>query len=148
MEVEQGDNHPGQRQVGGHRQIDALGQQHHHLAEGENNQDRRIVKHLRQVARGDKRRYAAADSQHHQDDHRGQQRLAVFKQLLPHYAASCFAPLAALTMVSAVASPAAYSATIRPSCITTIRSAMPITSGSSEETMITASPWPTSSDIN
>ena len=63
-----------------------------------------------------------------------------FKSELSIYAASCFAPLAALTMVSAVASPAWYSATISPSCMTIMRSAMPITSGSSDETIITASP--------
>ena len=49
--VKQGDDHPGQRQVGGHRQIDAFGEQHHHLPEGEDDKDGGIVKHLHQIAR-------------------------------------------------------------------------------------------------
>ena len=51
--VEQGDDHPGERQVGGHRQIDAFGEQHHHLAEGEDDQNGGVVKHLHQIARRD-----------------------------------------------------------------------------------------------
>ena len=51
MGVKQGDDHPGQRQVGGHRQINAFGEQHHHLAEGEDDKDGGIVKHLHQIAR-------------------------------------------------------------------------------------------------
>ena len=49
--VNQGDDHPGQRQVGGHRQINAFGEQHHHLPEGEDDKDGGIVKHLHQIAR-------------------------------------------------------------------------------------------------
>ena len=88
MGVEQSDDHSGQRQIGGHRQIDAFGEQHHHLPEGEDDQNGGVVKHLHQIARRDERRRPAADSADHQNDHRRQQRFAVFKQLFAHYAAS------------------------------------------------------------
>jgi len=147
MEVNQRDDHAGQRQIGGHRQIDTFGQQNHHLPERQDDQNRGIVKHLQQVSGTDKLRRAHADAQHHQHYHHRQQQLAVFQQVSDH-AASSPAPLAALTIISALASPALNSATISPSCITMMRSAMPMTSGNSEDTIITASPRPTSSDIN
>jgi len=88
VEVEQGDDHAGQRQVSRHGQINAFGQQHHHLTEREDHQNGGVIENLHQIGGSDKRRHAAADGCDHQHDHRGQQRFTVFKQVLPHYAAS------------------------------------------------------------
>ncbi len=78
MEVNQGDNHPGQGQIGRHRQVDAFSEQHHHLPEREDDQNGGVVKHLHRVARRDKRWHAAANGDDHQDNHRAQQGFAVF----------------------------------------------------------------------
>src|SRR4051794_8675211 len=57
-------------------------------------------------------------------------------------------PVAARTTDSSSASSRGSSAVSRPSCMTSTRSAMPRTSGSSLEIISTARPWPASSDIS
>src|SRR4051794_8524774 len=59
-----------------------------------------------------------------------------------HAAAASTRPVAARMMRSSSASARGISPVIRPSCITRTRSAMPSTSGSSEEIIRTAIPWP------
>src|SRR5699024_5447005 len=54
--------------------------------------------------------------------------------------------VAANMTFSDVASSRSISAVMRPSCMTRMRSAMPSTSGSSEEIMTMARPWPASSE--
>src|SRR4051794_36592018 len=64
------------------------------------------------------------------------------------HAAASSCPVAARTTDSSSASSRVSSRTRRPSCMTSTRSAMPSTSGSSEEIISTASPCAASSDIS
>ena len=49
--VEQRDEHAGQRDVGADRQVDALGQDHRHLAERHHDEDGGVVEQADEVAR-------------------------------------------------------------------------------------------------
>src|SRR3954454_10566071 len=64
------------------------------------------------------------------------------------HAAASSCPVAARTTDSSSASSRVSSRTRRPSCMTSTRSAIPSTSGSSEEIISTATPWAASSDIS
>ena len=55
-------HHAGEAEVGRHRQVDRAGQDHHHLAERQDHQDRGVVEHLAQIGRGRRRPESASRS--------------------------------------------------------------------------------------
>ena len=74
--VEHGGDHAGQGQVGGDREVDALGQDHRHLAEREHDQDRAVVEDVAEVRRPGEAGEADRDQQDQRGDGGGEQDLA------------------------------------------------------------------------
>ncbi len=144
--VEHRHDHAGQRQVGGHREIDGAGQDHHHLAERQHDQDRGVVEDRQQLPRLGEAREA-----------RGDQRRAARRWPAPSQISRCLSSAFMLPLLGmpAAAAPASRRrapccrdvATMRPSRMTMTRSRMPRTSGSSDETMMTDRPCATSSPM-
>ncbi len=136
-------DHAGQRQIGGHGQVDAARQDDGHLAKRQDDQDRGIVVDAGQIGRLDEAGETHRDRGDQHDDGQDKQNFAVLEKF-GHYAASTM-PAAARTSFSAVSSERSKRPAMRPSRMTMTRSAMPMISGISEETMMTLRPCPASS---
>src|SRR6266511_3343359 len=152
---------------GADRKVDVPRDDHHRLAEREQREDRGVLEDEvdlgpREVAGLDTRRHDDEDRERGDDAERAEAedevdeparaRAAGGRQLARdrvdrgrHAALSASWPVAAATIFSSVASACASSATRRPSRMTMIRSATRSTSGSSDEIISTATPWPASS---
>src|SRR5829696_1386140 len=145
------------------RQVDVARDDHQRLADGEDREDRSVEREVAQRRGLDEARLEDAgdgDQQRERDDDaeladaedpldEAPRALALERGGGGGHAASASAvPVARRMMLSSVASARDSSPVRRPSCMTSTRSAMPSTSGSSLEIISTATPWPASSDIS
>src|SRR4051795_6030186 len=144
------------------RQVDVARDDHERLADGEDREDRRVEREVAQRRRLDEARLEDAGDRDQQRERDDDAELAdaedAFDQAVGalaleggggggHAAASTW-PVARRMTPSSSASARDNSPVSRPSCMTSTRSAMPSTSGSSLEIISTASPWPASSLIS
>ena len=70
----------GERKGRRDRKVDALGQDHDHLAKRQDDERGRVVEHARQVCGRDKGRKAGSDQRDKGEDGEGQEGLALFQQ--------------------------------------------------------------------
>src|SRR4051794_20731817 len=144
------------------RQVDVARDDHERLADGEDREDRRVEREVAQRRRLDEARLEDAGDRDQQRERDDDAELADAEDALDqavgalalerggrggHAAASTW-PGARRMTPSSSASARDNSPVSRPSCMTSTRSAMPSTSGSSLEIISTASPWPASSLIS
>ncbi len=132
-------DHAAQRQVGRHREVDAVRQDHAHLAERQDDQDRGVVIDAAEAGRRDEARHAAARSAATSTTIAAEQlQLAVFQERA--HACSSDAGGGADELFGRQPRRARIAPAIRPSRMTMTRSDMPMISGISEDTMMTARP--------
>src|SRR4051794_28430501 len=151
-----------------HRQVDVAADDDDGLADGEQRDERDVEPDVAQVLRREVARLGQVGAADEQRERHEQPELAHAEDQLDDaagpalledgrdgdgggvgaHAARPRCPVAARTTDSSSASSRSSSAVRRPSCMTSTRSAIPSTSGSSEEIIRTASPWPASSLIS
>ena len=103
--ADQGRQHAGERQVRSDREIDAAGQDDHHLGERQHEQECGVVEHAEQALALDEGRGVGADGGDHEHDAERQERLAVGEQTAHAARSSPRAPVAAATIASADQAP-------------------------------------------
>ena len=147
------------------RQVDVARDDHERLADGEDREDRRVEREVAQRRGLDEARLEDAGDRDQQRERDDDAELADAEDALDEPAGALAlergrsagassrasaspAPVASRMTLSSSASARDSSPVMRPSCMTSTRSAMPSTSGSSLEIISTATPWPASSLIS
>src|SRR3954447_18561118 len=168
--AEQGpDGQRGEAQDRADREVDVARDDDDRLPDGQHRDDRHVERDVAQVLAVEEAVVVERGADHEDRQHADQAQLAYAQQRVEHvaplaagarrrhrrrgggvrdaHAATSACPVAARTTDSSVASSRESAAASRPSCMTSTRSAIPSTSGSSEEIISTARPSPASSDI-